>query len=120
MINPGLMREKITVQKLTASADSRGGSTGGYEDYHTCRAYANSLFGAEYYAARQAGMSETVKLTIRYTPKLENIGSPDDPASDYRLIFRGKVYSIDHIDNVRFENNTMIISAVGREGEISG
>ena len=120
MINPGLMREKITIQKLTASADSRGGSTGGYEDYYTCRAYANGLYGSEYYAARQAGMEETVKLTIRYTSKLEGIGTADDPTSDYRLIFRNKLYSIDHIDNVRYENNTLVISAISKESEISG
>ena len=120
MINPGLMREKITVQKLTASADSRGGPDGGYEDYYICRAYANNLFGSEYYAARQAGLDETVKLTIRYTAKLDGIGTADNPVSDYRIIFRNKAYDIDHIDNVRFENDTMVISAISREGEISG
>lgn len=109
------MREKITVQKLTASADSRGGSSGGYEDYYTCRAYVNNLFGAEYYAARQVGAEETIKLTVRYNAKLDGIST-----ADHRLIFRGQVYDIDHIDNVRFENNTMIISAIHREGEING
>lgn len=120
MINPGLMRNKISIQKLAASADSRGGSGDEWEDYFECRAYANSLFGAEYYAARQAGMEETVKLTVRYSRKLDGIGLPNNPVSDYRLIFRGKYYNIDHIDNLRFQNDTMIISAISREGEING
>ena len=120
MINPGLMRYKITIQKLAAPIDERGGSGDEWEKYHECRAYANSLFGSEYYAARQAGLEEIVKLTVRYSRKLDGIGLPDNPVSDYRLIFRGKYYGIDHIDNLRFQNDTMIISAISREGEIDG
>ncbi|MBR6968471.1 MAG: phage head closure protein [Ruminococcus sp.] len=115
MINPGLMRDKITIQHNKSALDSRGNPVDEWENYYTCRAYANSLFGSEYYAARQVGMEETVKLTMRYSPKLDGIST-----ADYRLIFRNKTFDIDHIDNVRFENNTMVISAIYREGEISG
>lgn len=115
MIDPGIMRDKITIQHNISALDGRGNPVGEWEDYYTCRAYANSLFGSEYYAARQVGMEETIKLTVRYNAKLDGIST-----ADYRLIFRGRIYDIDHIDNVRFENNTMIISAIYREGEISG
>ena len=115
MINPGLMREKVTIQRNISEKDSRGNPDGEWEDYFTCRAYANNLFGSEYYAARQLGVEQTVKLTVRYSPKLASIGT-----EDYRLIFRGKVFDIDHIDNVRYEDNMLIISAVSREGEING
>ena len=115
MINPGLMREKITIQKNVSEVDGRGNPNGEWENYFTCRAYANGLFGSEYYAARQVGLEETVKLTVRYSKKLVNIST-----ADYRLIFRGKVYDIDYIDNVRYEDDTLIIHAVSREGEISG
>lgn len=115
MIDPGLMREKIVIQKLASEADTRGNPVEDWDDYYTCRAYANGLFGAEYYAARQAGLEQTVKLTVRYTAKLVGINF-----ADYRLTFRGQIYSIDYIDNVRYEDNMMIIHAVSREGEING
>lgn len=115
MINPGLMREKITIQKNVSDLDCRGNPDGEWEDYFTCRAYANDLYGSEYYAARQAGLEQTVKLTVRYTPKLTGL-----VLSDYRLTFREQIYDIDYIDNVRYEDNMMIIHAVSREGEIDG
>ena len=115
MIDPGLMREKILIQRNISDVDGRGNPDEDWEDCFTCRAYANGLYGSEYYAARAAGLEQTVKLTVRYSKKLEGLC-----LSDYRLIFRGQVYAIDYIDNVRYEDNTMVIHAVSREGEISG
>ena len=115
MINPGLMREKITIQKNVSDLDGRGNPDGEWEDYYICRAYANGLYGSEYYTARQVGLEETVKLTVRYSKKLVGIST-----ADFRLIFRGKAYDIGYIDNVRYEDNMLIIHAVSREGEISG
>jgi SPP1 family predicted phage head-tail adaptor len=115
MIDPGLMREKIIIEKNASSLDGRGNPDGKWEEYYSCRAYANGLYGSEYYAARQAGLEQTVKLTVRYTPKLTGL-----VLSNYRLTFRGQIYDIDYIDNVRYEDNMMIIHAVSREGEIDG
>ncbi len=115
MINPGLMRERITIERNASGTDERGNAVDEWEEYYSCRAYANNLFGSEYYAARQAGAEQTVKLTVRYTGKLSGIST-----ADYRLIFRGKVYDIEFIDNVRYEDNMLIIHAVSREGEING
>ena len=115
MIDPGLMREKIVIERNVSDVDGRGNPGEDWEEYFSCRAYANGLFGSEYYAARQAGLEQTVKFTVRYSRKLEGLC-----LSDYRLIFRGSVYAIDYIDNVRFSDNMMIIHAVSREGEIDG
>ena len=115
MINPGLMRERITIERNASGADERGNAVDEWEEYYSCRAYANNLFGSEYYAARQVGAEQTLKLTVRYTERLSGIST-----ADYRLIFRGKVYDIEFIDNVRYEDNMLIIHAVSREGEING
>lgn len=115
MIDPGLMREKITFQKNTGTVDGRGNPDTEWVDFYTCRAYANGLFGSEYYAARAAGLEQTVKFTVRYSRKLEGLC-----LSDCRLIFRGQAYRIEHIDNVQFRNEMMIIQAVSRDGEIGG
>lgn len=115
MINPGLMRDKIVVQRLISATDSRGNPTDAWEDYYSCNAYVNSLSGSEFYEAKKVNLENTVKFTVRYTRKLDGIDT-----ESFRIIFRGRSYDITFVDNIRFENNTLKISAVCKDGNNNG
>ena len=115
MINPGIMRETITIQKNVSDKDGRGNPVDGWQDYYTCRAYVNELSGNEFYEARLVNLENTVRFTVRYTPKLKDLDT-----TSYRLLFRGRIYDITFIDNPQFRNEILKISAICKDGNNNG
>ena len=115
MLNPGIMRERITIQKNISSKDSRGNPVDGWQDHYSCHAYVNELSGSEFYEARQVFLENTVRFTVRYTPKLKDLDT-----TSYRLLFRGRIYDITFVDNPQFRNEILKISAICKDGNNNG
>lgn len=107
MINCGLMREVITIQYLETTLNELSTVIENWTDCYKCYAYANGLSGNEFYEARKQNLQETINFTIRYSPRLADLNT-----SDYRIIWRGKIYDITFIDNYQFKNETLKISAI--------
>lgn len=82
-----------------------------WRPYCTARAYVNGLFGSEYWAARQANAENTVTFEVRYCRGVAAI----NPA-EYRIVFDGKVYDIQNVDNPQFSNRIIKIKAVESVG----
>lgn len=115
MINPGAMREIITIQKNTSEKDLRGNPVDNWNDYYTCHAYVNELSGTEFYEARKVMLENTVRFTVRYTKKLKDLDT-----TSYRLLFRGRIYDITFVDNPQFRNEILKISAICKDGNNNG
>ena len=69
----------------------------------TVYASVKSLFGKEYYEAKQVNKQETIKFIIRYIPNI---------SENMRILFDGKFYNIDYIENIRYENRLLEIKAI--------
>ena len=104
----GSMRERIVIQRKTITTDDIGQKIDVWEDFLACRAYANGLSGKEYFEAMRVNAENTVVFTIRYNPKFTaNL----DPIN-YRILWNGKEYNLDNVDNVQYRN--MYIKLRGR------
>jgi SPP1 family predicted phage head-tail adaptor len=101
-MNPGDLRHRITLQKLTTTTNPNGFEVQTWEDFKTVWAKVTNLHGREYFAAAAVQAENTVKFTIRY---LEGI----DPSM--RILFRRKQYNITAIDNIKYQNRIMEIKA---------
>jgi len=101
----GRMRHKITIQKRTV-AFSLGENTESWVTYLTPRAEIGNKIGRESFQARQEQSNKTVGMRLFYCSALGLMNT-----RDYRISFNGNIYDIEDIDNVRFENKEVVITA---------
>jgi SPP1 family predicted phage head-tail adaptor len=99
----GDLRHRITFQKHTTTINENGFKVETWEDYKTVWAAVSNLHGREYYAAAAVQAENTVKFTIRYLTGLD---------TTMRISFRGKIYDIAAIDNIKYQNRFIEIKAL--------
>lgn len=99
----GDLRHRITFQKHTTTINENGFEVETWEDFKTVWAAASNLHGREYYAAAAVQAENTVKFTIRYLTGLD---------TTMRISFRGKIYDIAAIDNIKYQNRFIEIKAL--------
>lgn len=105
--NPlGEWKERITIQKSTLGNDSAGNHVLSWEDYYTCWAYVNNLSGKEYWEAAQVNAQKDIYFIIRYCSEVSAMDT-----EHYRILFRGQVYNITFLDNVKYQNRTLKVRA---------
>ena len=91
-----------------------GVSSGGVEgaDYNPekfpfcCSAFVNGLSGKEYWEAAQVNAQRDVYFIIRYCSEVAGMDT-----EHYRILFRGQVYDLVFIDNVRYQNRMLKLRA---------
>lgn len=108
-MNAGMLNKKVVVQKITISTGEIGEEIETWVDYYNSFAYINGLSGSEYWQASAQQAENTVVFTMRYSKLLANV----TPQS-YRIIFDNKIFDINSIDNVQYQNRTIKIKAVAK------
>ena len=86
--------------------DKAGNHILSWVDYYTCHAYVNNLSGKEYWEAAQLNAEKEVFFLIRYCSEAAAIDT-----EHFRILFRGQVYNITFIDNVKYQNKTIKLRA---------
>lgn len=109
-MNAGAFREKITIQKKIMLSDDIGQQSEKWTDFFVCHAYVNNLSGREFWEAAQQNAERTVTFTIRYCSTLIDIN-----AVNYRIKFRGYIYDIIFIDNIKYKNEIFKIKAIAND-----
>ena len=102
----GEWKERITIQKSSFGNDKAGNHVLSWEDYFSCSAFVNSLSGKEYWEAAQINAQKDMYFIIRYCSEVADMDT-----EHYRILFRGQVYDISFIDNVRYQNRTLKLRA---------
>ena len=108
-MDAGMFRETILIQKKQVLEDELGQQTEVWTDYYPCHAYVNGLSGSEYWAAAQQNAENTVVFTVRYSAKVEHINP-----TEYRVLFKKRIYDIQSVDNVQFRNDIVKIRGTER------
>lgn len=90
----------------TLGNDSAGNHVLSWEDHYTCSAYVNNLSGTEYWEAAQVNAQKDIYFIIRYCSEVSVMDT-----EHYRVLFRGQVYNITFLDNVKYQNKTLKIRA---------
>ena len=101
-MNPGKLRHRITLQRYTEIVDPDGFTTQQWQDVATVWAAVENLYGREYWEAAAVQAENTVKFTIRYRPDVDQA---------MRIVFRGKIYNIISVDNIKYRNEFIEIKA---------
>lgn len=104
----GEMRHRIEIQRLVKVVENNVTTTK-YQTLKKVWAKANGLYGREKWDEDIYEAERTTIFIIRH------IACPDLTVKD-RILFRGKLYNITHIDNVLFGDHFVKITAVAVEG----
>lgn len=102
----GEWKARITIQKSSPGNDKAGNHVLVWEDHFSCSAFVNCLSGKEYWEAAQINAQKDMYFIIRYCSEVADMDT-----EHYRILFRGQVYNISFIDNVRYQNRTLKLRA---------
>lgn len=108
-MKPEELKHRITLQVFTTVVNENGFEVESWVDFKTLWASVTNLHGREYFAAAVVKAENTVKFTIRYIDGID---------TDMRILFKGKQYNINAIDNIKYENKYIEIKVL--EVENSG
>lgn len=99
----GDLNQRITLLKPINSVDNNGFEIDSYYIYKKVWAKVSNLRGKEYFFAEAIKAEQTVKFTIRYQKDID---------TTMKILFRGKTYDINSIDNINYENRWIEIKAL--------
>lgn len=97
------LKQRITLEVFTTVVNENGFEVETWVELKTLWAAVTNLHGREYFAAAAVKAENTVKFTIRYTYGLDE---------SMRILFKGKQYNINAIDNIRYANKYIEIKAM--------
>lgn len=105
-------REPIQIQMKQKAEQLSDGTwlSGNWKDFRKVFANIKNLYGRELEEARQHHKEETTKFYIRFIPGINN-----EVKEEYRIIYRGKIYNIDFVDNINYLDEELEIKAIERK-----
>lgn len=104
-------RHPIILERKGNAIQNNDGSwtKGAWVEFRRVFANVKNLHGEEYFIAGQTNEQGTLKIYIRYMPGLTN-----ETKSSYRVIFKGKKYNINFVDNINYANEELELKAIER------
>lgn len=103
----GKMNKRITIQRYTDVEGEWGQTTNDWKDWKVIWASINSLYGREFWQARESNMENTINITARYSKTLKDMDT-----REHRVKYDNKIYDIIHVDNPQFANKYLIFKCI--------
>lgn len=102
-IHAGMLRNRITIERRTTTADGYGGTTESWaaDPATPITAYFKALSGTEVYAAQRIAPRSRFRCIIRFRGDVSR--NPYYTPND-RLVFRGRYYNILNVVDVEMRN----------------
>lgn len=106
-VDIGRMNKRITIQKGFPTKGEWDQTTNDWTNWKNIWASINSLFGREFWQAKEANMENTINITVRYSRSLKDLDS-----REYRISWDNKFYDIIFIDNINFSNKYLVFKCI--------
>ncbi len=105
-INSGMLKEPVTFQRMTRTADGAGGQTQTWATVSGAptRAYVRVASGNERFSHDRVEAVVKLKLTTRYNASITEAD---------RVLIRGRAHNIKLLNNIEFRNQWLEISVDG-------
>lgn len=103
----GRLNRRITLQRRQVFQDDEGNQRQEWTDFHSCWAAVNGVSNREYWQAREQHEENIVSFKVRYCNRLKAMNK-----TDFRIVFRGRIYDIVMIDNMLFADSLLNLKGV--------
>ena len=94
-------RARITIQKKETITDRYENHLSVWNKWFSCWAYASDQTGQEEEAAAQTVERDRMDFTVRYCSETDSV-----TPGGYRIILKGRIYDIDHVDEMGFKRKS--------------
>ena len=95
------MRVRITIQKNETYTDRYGNHKSEWTDYFECWATASNQSGEKTNEAGNTTEEDRMDFTVRYSSETAVVVS-----TKYRILLMGRIYDIDHADDMGFKKTS--------------
>lgn len=97
------LRQRVRLEHAVTVKDAHGGSVTSWAEFHTVRAEVGASVGRSARQTSHGGIEDiaSVAIRIRYLAGVD---------SSMRLVYGQEVFAIDHVDNERQANHTMLLT----------
>ena len=95
------LRIRIMIQKNETLTDRYGNHKSVWTDYFPCWATASDQTGEEGEEASQTKETDRMDLTVRYCSETDAV-----IPGGFRIIMKGRIYDIDHVDDMGFKKKS--------------
>lgn len=96
------MNVRIMIQINEAQVDRYGNHTSEWKDYFSCWATCLNQTGKESDEAGQTLEDDKMDFTVRYCSETATVTS-----TKYRILLNGRIYNIDHVDDMAFKHKSL-------------
>jgi len=100
------LRHRVTLQHQVAIRDRRGGTAKSWEPFNTVRAEVGASTGSRVKQTEKGGDESIPALPIR----IRYLAGVNDTM---RVVFGDQAYRIEHVDNERQANRTLLLTCRG-------
>jgi len=100
------LRHRVTIQHQVASKDRLGGTVTSWQEFRAVRAEVGASTGSRVKQTEKGGEDGIPALSIR----IRYLAGVDDTM---RLVFKDQVFRIEHVDNERVANRTLLLTCRG-------
>lgn len=101
----GRLNQRVTIQRYSEYENEHHISQEGWVDLCTVWCSMNSMYGKEYWEAKQYNAENTVEFNIRYS-------ACKDLSVKDRIKKDDKLFNITSIDNIMYRNEILKIKAI--------
>lgn len=98
---------RILIQKNETVTDRIGNHKSVWKDYYACWATCSNQTGEESDTAGQTLEEDRMDFTVRYCSETAAVVS-----TKYRIILNGRIYNIQHVDDMAFKRRSLKFHAV--------
>ena len=100
-MNIAAFRTRITIQKNETVTDPFGNHKSVWTKGFSCWAYASDQTGKEEEEAGRTVERDHMDFTVRYCSETDAV-----TPGGYRIILKGRIYDIDHVDDMGFKKKS--------------
>lgn len=106
-VDIGKLNQRIVIEQRRVLKDAEGNEQQEWFPYHSCWAAVNGVSNREYWQAREQHEENIVSFKVRYCNRLKAMNK-----TDFRIVFRGRIYDIVMIDNMLFADSLLNLKGV--------
>lgn len=102
-----VMKERVSIKKKVKTKDDDGYKIDTLEDYYSCWAEINNLYGKELYEAYNLKLENTLNIKIKYCNKVKSLNN-----KGFILVWKDRKFRILLVDYLKYNKKDVLLKCI--------